>query len=64
MKQLSRDYRGGSMTDEDTTISAKAWANRGKWSWGLLVRLLDKLNPGHCYRAWLAEQKGTQSERI
>jgi hypothetical protein len=50
--QLGNVVLGG---DEDTTISARAWANRATWRWSLLVRLLDKVEPRHCYKAWLAE---------
>lgn len=52
--QLGNVVLGG---DEDTTISARAWASRHTWRWGLLVRLLDKVEPRHCYKAWLAEEQ-------
>jgi len=43
--------------DEDTLISARAWASRDKWRWRWLVRLLDKIDNGHCYRVWLGEER-------
>lgn len=42
--------------DEDTTISARAWASRQTWRWGLLVKLLDMVEPRHCHKAWVAEK--------
>lgn len=52
--QLGNVVLGG---DEDATISARAWASRHTWRWGLLVRLLDMVEPRHCYKAWLAEEQ-------
>ena len=52
--QLGNVVLGG---NEDMTISARAWASKATWRWGLLVRLLDKVEPRHCYKAWLAEEQ-------
>ncbi len=57
--QLGNVVLGG---DEDTTISARAWANRHTWRWGAVVWFLDRIEPNHCYKAWLAEQRKRSTE--
>lgn len=52
--QLLNVVLGG---DEDMMPSAKAWALQDKKWWGRLQRFLDRIDPGHCERAWRAETK-------